>query len=62
MSPRTYTEDDARQSGRNAREAGRPMDSCPHYAMGDAGYLLRKAWRDGWVQYDRELLHKAVAR
>lgn len=31
-------------AGRSARNAGRSRDSCPMYALGAAGTMLREAW------------------
>ncbi len=40
----------ARQAGRWAREAGRPITSCPMYAMGALGRAWRDAWCAGWKE------------
>ena len=49
-----YATEQAYQSGRWAREVGRPPSSCPMYAMGDDGMKLREAWRKGWTDQDQE--------
>ena len=46
--------DYAHQAGARARQNGRPLSSCPTYAMGDLGNAWRKAWREGWAEKDRE--------
>jgi hypothetical protein len=38
----------ARYAGQQAREHGREIKTCPMYALGEEGRLLRKAWEDGW--------------
>lgn len=50
MIPRFPTDDEAREAGRNARERGRGMDTCPEYGMGEEAYRARKAWRLGWAE------------
>lgn len=56
------TPQQAYEAGAWARENGRAMDACPHYAMGEPGYLLRKAWREGWVAADRRMLREVAER
>ena len=40
----------ARQSGRYAREAGRPISSCPLYGITSDATDLRKAWQRGYQE------------
>ncbi|MBB3802038.1 ribosome modulation factor [Xanthomonas arboricola] len=40
----------ARESGRYAREAGRPLSSCPLYGITDEDDELRKAWQRGYQE------------
>lgn len=44
--------DQAREAGRWAREAGRGIETCPTYAIGQQGYEMRAAWRSGWAEED----------
>lgn len=44
------TDEEARQAGRWAREAGRGLDSCPEYGLGEEACRARKAWRAGWAE------------
>lgn len=37
----------AREAGRWAAEAGRPITNCPTYAMGELGREWREAWKAG---------------
>lgn len=45
----------AKIAGRSARSAGRGRDSCPMYALGAAGAMLREAWQYSWDQRDAEI-------
>lgn len=45
----------ARVAGQSARNAGRPRDTCPIYALGAAGAMLREAWQDSWDERDAEI-------
>ena len=45
----------AKVAGRSARNAGRSRDSCPMYALGAAGAMLREAWQSEWDQRDAEI-------
>lgn len=47
--------DYAHEAGGKARENGRPLSSCPTYAMGSMGAAWRKAWRDGWQEADKRI-------
>ncbi|WLA18102.1 hypothetical protein NDK37_12425 [Xanthomonas citri pv. glycines] len=35
-------------TGRRARQAGKKRDQSPMYGMGKDGQLQRDAWREGW--------------
>lgn len=48
----------ARVAGGWAREAGRGIESCPTYAIGEQGAPYRQAWRDGWAERDRQIRRK----
>lgn len=54
------TEAQAREAGEHARKRGKPMDSHPNYAMGEPGYLLRRAWRAGWLEEDQRRLREVA--
>lgn len=56
-----YELEHARQAGENARAAGRGIDTCPLYAMGEDGRRWQAAWRQGWNARDAEMA-KAVKR
>lgn len=43
------------QFGRWAREAGRPMSSCPLYGITEEDRAKREEWRAGWNELDREM-------
>ncbi|MFA1289953.1 MULTISPECIES: hypothetical protein [Xanthomonas] len=38
----------AKDTGRRARQAGKKREQSPMYGMGQEGQLLRDAWREGW--------------
>jgi ribosome modulation factor len=44
----------ARLAGYRARQAGKKRDDSPKYGMGEDGYLLREAWRNGFDEADAE--------
>ncbi|MEQ8034281.1 hypothetical protein [Xanthomonas campestris] len=41
-------------TGRRARQAGKKREQSPMYGMGDDGRLQREAWREGWDEADAE--------
>ncbi|MCD0280487.1 hypothetical protein JWH04_16375 [Xanthomonas melonis] len=41
-------------TGRRARQAGKKREQSPMYGMGDDGQLQRDAWREGWDAEDQE--------
>ena len=43
------------QFGRWAREAGRGIETCPHYGITDEAAEQRRERRGGWNERDREL-------
>ncbi|QTF14244.1 hypothetical protein [Xanthomonas citri] len=53
--PMTRTEQlsQARKSGRYAREAGRPISSCPLYGITEDAAELRKQWQLGYNEWRR---------
>lgn len=44
----------AYESGRRARQAGKPRDSSPRYGMDRDSQALRERWREGWDDADKE--------
>jgi ribosome modulation factor len=44
----------ARECGYYARMNHRGIESCPTFAIGEAGADERRSWRNGWNQADRE--------
>ncbi|WP_161809453.1 hypothetical protein [Stenotrophomonas panacihumi] len=46
--------DQAYESGRRARQAGKSRDSSPRYGMDHNSLLQRERWREGWDDEDRE--------
>lgn len=46
--------DQAFEAGRRARQAGKPRDGGPLYAMGADGYELRQRWQEGWDAEDQD--------
>lgn len=42
----------ADQAGESARRAGRGIDTCPKYGMGEAARRQCEAWRNGWERVD----------
>lgn len=45
----------AKVAGQSARNAGRPRDTCPIYALGADGAMLREAWQTAWDDRDAEI-------
>lgn len=45
----------AKEAGRSARSEGRRRDSCPVYALGAEGAMLREAWQSEWDKTDAEI-------
>lgn len=43
----------ARESGRYARENGRPISSCPMYGITPDAADLRKQWQAGFNEWKR---------
>ncbi|WP_372362886.1 hypothetical protein ACCQ10_09325 [Xanthomonas sp. NCPPB 1325] len=43
----------ARESGRYAREAGRPISACPMYGITEDAAELRKQWQAGFNEWRR---------
>ncbi|QTD87936.1 hypothetical protein XcfCFBP6990P_23560 [Xanthomonas citri pv. phaseoli var. fuscans] len=50
---RTEQLSQARKSGRYAREAGRPISSCPLYGITEDAAELRKQWQLGYNEWRR---------
>ena len=50
--------------GQHARacESGWSIDRCPHYAMGEQGYQLRKSWRMGWADANQDKSREVARR
>lgn len=46
--------DQAYESGRRARQAGKSRDSSPRYGMDSDSQALRERWREGWDAEDQE--------
>lgn len=45
----------AKVAGRSARNAGRSRDTCPIYALGAEGAMLREAWQSSWDDREAEI-------
>lgn len=45
----------AKIAGTSARNAGRSRDTCPMYALGAAGAMLREAFQSAWDDRDAEI-------
>lgn len=45
---RTESLNHAWEAGRWAAEAGRGIETCPLFSMGELGKAWRDAWRTGW--------------
>lgn len=42
------------ESGRRARQAGKARDTSPRYGMDSESHALRERWREGWDVEDQE--------
>ena len=40
------------EAGASARRAGRGVDTCPKYGMGESARIRVEAWRNGWERED----------
>lgn len=41
------------EAGESARRAGRGVETCPRYGMGEYGRIRAEAWRNGWERENK---------